>query len=48
MTPHTIIDSSNISDFMEHGKELDEWQMGTEIGEVSDYMKDFVKMGEGL
>lgn len=48
MTPYTVIDSGNISDFMDHGKELDEWQMGTEIEEVSDYMKNFVEMGEGM
>lgn len=48
MTPYTVIDSTNISDYIEHGAELDAWKMGTEITEVSDYMKGFVEMGEGL
>ncbi len=47
-TPDTIITSENIEDYLPHGEELDAWSMGSEITEVSDYMRDFVEMGEGL
>lgn len=47
-TPYTIISADNIDDYLEHGEELSQWTMGTEIQSVSDYMRNFVEMGEGL
>ena len=47
-TPDTIITGENVEDYLPHGEELSNWQMGGEIGDVSDYMKEFVKMGEAL
>ena len=47
-TPDTIITGENVEEYLPHGEELSNWQMGSEIGDVSDYMKEFVKKGEAL
>lgn len=48
MTPDTIITAENVEEYLQHGEELSQWKMGTEPGTISDYMRDFIKMGEGL
>ncbi len=48
MTPDTVITSENIDDYLPHGEELSQWKMGTAVGEISDYMRNFIEMGEGL
>ena len=48
MTPDTVITSENIDDYLPHGEELSQWKMGTDVGEISDYMRNFIEMGEGL
>lgn len=47
-TPDTIITKENVADHLEHGEELAQWTMGDKITEVSDYMRSYVEMGEGL
>ncbi len=47
-TPDTIITKANVDEFLPHGEEVDNWSMGSEINEVSDYMWDFVDMGQSL
>lgn len=48
-TPDTIITGENVADFLQHGEEVDEWDMNSsEIETVSDYMNEFVKMGQDL
>lgn len=47
-TPDTIITADNVDEYLPHGEELAEWQMGTELTTVSDYMNDFVKTGEDM
>ncbi|MCR5666798.1 MAG: sugar ABC transporter substrate-binding protein [Eubacterium sp.] len=48
MTPDTIITADNIDDFLQHGQELSEWSMGDAVGELSDYMKNFIQTGKDL
>ena len=48
MTPDTIITKENVDDYLEHGKELSQWTMGQSISKVSDYMRNFVTMGEKM
>ena len=46
-TPHTIITKDNVERFLQHGQEVDTWDMNTStIAEVSDYMKEFVAWGD--
>lgn len=47
-TPDTIITSENIDDYLPHGEEVDNWTMGDPIETVSDYMRSFLELGEGL
>ena len=47
-TPDTIITAENVADYLPHGEELSNWGMSDTIDEVSDYMRSFVEMGEGL
>ncbi len=47
-TPSTIVDASNVADHLPHGTELAEWKMGSAISEVSDFMRSYIEMGEGL
>ena len=47
-TPDTIITKDNVAEHLDHGKELSQWTMGDEITEVSDYMRGYVELGEGL
>ena len=47
-TGYTAITSENIADYLEHGQELAKWTMGDPVTEVSDYMQNFLKMGEEL
>ena len=47
-TPDTIITAENVEEYLPHGEELSNWGMGNSIDEVSDYMRSFVEMGEGL
>ena len=47
-TPDTIITGENVADYLPHGQELANWQMGSELTDVSDYMRDFIEKGEGL
>lgn len=47
-TPDTIITGENVEDYLPHGEELSNWQMGSDIGEVSDYMNGFVQMGKEM
>lgn len=44
----TIITSENVDEFLPHGEEVAAWQMGSELTDVSDYMRDFIQKGEGL
>ncbi len=45
LTVGTVITADNVSDYIPHGKELAAWDMGSPIGEVSDYMKAFLDSG---
>lgn len=48
ITPDTIITSENIDEYLPHGEEVDNWTMGDLIETVSDYMRNFLELGEGL
>ncbi len=47
-TPDTIITKENVDEYLPHGEELDQWSMGSQITEVSTYMRDFLEMGQEL
>ena len=47
-TPDTIITGENVAEYIEHGEELSNWTMGNAIETVSDYMRGFLELGEGL
>lgn len=40
-----VITAENLDDYMPHSLEVASWTMGSEISEVSDYMRDFVETG---
>lgn len=45
LTIGTIITADNVEDYLQHGKEIASWNMGSEITSVSDYMREFVDKG---
>ncbi|SDB26403.1 sugar ABC transporter substrate-binding protein [Eubacterium oxidoreducens] len=48
MTPDTIITADNIDEYLQHGEELSKWSMGDAVGQLSDYMTNFIQMGKDL